>query len=156
MGAAADIVKTGSSSAPQGRHFNRYRAAGWWTVERLVDRFERHVLSDPKAVAVIDDRGQRLSRSELWFAAGRFAQEITGLEGPILIVLPNTAHAVVAFLGTLRASLVPATLPATTGIHAIATAASSVGAAALVAPSESVSAMVDGAAALVGHHVRVR
>lgn len=155
MGDGADIVNARSLSALQGRLFDRYWAAGWWTGERLVDRFERHVSSDPNTVAVIDDQGQRLSRSELWVAAGLSAQELAGLEGPILMLLPNTAYAVVTFLGTLRASLVPATLPATTGIQAIATAASSVGATAIVAPSDSVSPVVDGAAVLVGHPVRV-
>lgn len=151
---SADIRGESSSGSHEYR-FGQYRTAGWWTGERLVDRFERHVSADPSRPAVIDDMGQSLSRAELWAEAGRFAQGLAGLAGPVVMLLPNTADAVVAFLGTLRASAVPATLPATSAVETVVAAAISVGAGAIVAPAASLAETVSEASEAMPHAVRV-
>jgi non-ribosomal peptide synthetase component E (peptide arylation enzyme) len=50
----------------------RYCRAGWWTGERLVDRFESHVAQGPDELALIS--GDTLSRTELWSRVGEAAE----------------------------------------------------------------------------------
>ena len=98
-----------------------YRLAGWWTGQRLVDRFETYVGEGPDRLALVSD-GTAMSRSELWHAAGEAAEQIRSLAGtvrrPIVIHCPNSADWMVMFLAVLRAGHVPATTPVTTpGSH---------------------------------------
>ena len=95
----------------------RYRGAGWWTGERLVDRFESHVVEAPDAPALVSD-GDTLSRSELWHAAGEAAEGIRSVVGGsrrvVVVHLPNSTSWLVVFLAVLRAGHIPATAPVTT------------------------------------------
>jgi len=53
----------------------RYRRAGWWTGQRLADRFESHVAESPDDPALVSGRDS-LSRADLWNAAGDAARRI--------------------------------------------------------------------------------
>ena len=114
-----------------------YRRHGWWPGESIVDRFERHVVADPRAPAVRDDRGERLSRQELWDAAGLVAQDLdeqgVRADDVVLQCLPNAVDWQVALLGCLRLGAVPATLPLTTSPETITYLCELVGARALLA-----------------------
>ena len=93
----------------------RYRECGWWPCVPLADRFERFVRVRPSALAVIDDRGGRLGREQLWREAGRLGAELAeqgiGAGDIVLIFMPNRAEWMVAMLAVLRRSAVPANLP---------------------------------------------
>ena len=95
----------------------RYRRAGWWTGQRLVDRFQSHVANAPDALALVSG-GDTLSRVELWDAAGEAAEkirlDICGGRRVVVVHLPNCTAWLVMFLAVLRAGHVPATPPVTT------------------------------------------
>lgn len=128
-------------SEPGSGQAARYRAAGWWTGERLQDRFQRLVANGADRVAVVDETGVRLTRSELWERAGEFAAELQrGGVRPgdvVLIYLPNAAIWQVCFLGALRHGAVPATLPLTTDETTLGYVYDLTGARAVVAPRAS-------------------
>ena len=95
----------------------RYRRAGWWGGQSLLDRFESHVARSPQALALVSG-DVTLSRGELWSAAGEAAEKIRGIAGPgrrvVVLLLPNETAWLVMFLAVLRAGQVPATPPVTT------------------------------------------
>ena len=95
----------------------RYRLAGWWTSQRLIDRFEAHVAAEPHETALVSG-GDTLTRAELWRLAGETAERIRDVVGPgrraVVIHLPNGTAWVVMFMAVLRAGHVPATPPVTT------------------------------------------
>ena len=97
----------------------RYRRAGWWTGDRLIDRFESHVVEGPRELALVSD-GDTLTRAELWRLAGEASGEIRDIVGPgrrvVVIHMPNCTAWVVMFLAVLRAGQVPATPPVTTPV----------------------------------------
>lgn len=115
-----------------------YRAAGWWTGERLSDRFQALVRARPDHLAIIDDHGVQLTRSQLWEAAEEFGATLlergVGAGDVVLIYLPNTVTWQVCFLGALQVGAVPATLPLTTDETTLTYIAELVGARVLVAP----------------------
>ena len=43
----------------------RYREQGWWTGEKLADRFDSLVHAAPHRRAIVDERGNALTRQEL-------------------------------------------------------------------------------------------
>ena len=94
-----------------------YRRAGWWTGQRLVDRFECHVAEAPDDLALVSGR-DTLSRADLWNAAGEAAEKISETVGDarrvVVVHLPNSASWMVMFLAVLRAGHVPATPPVAT------------------------------------------
>nr|MDE0500217.1 AMP-binding protein [bacterium] len=94
-----------------------YRRAGWWTGQRLVDRFASHVTEAPDRLALVSG-GDTLSRGDLWKEAGKAADQIRAVVGDarrvVVIHLPNTTSWMVMFLAVLRAGHVPATPPVTT------------------------------------------
>lgn len=96
----------------------RYRRAGWWRGESLVDTFARHVSSAPSMPAVVDDRGVALTRRELWDRAGEQSGvlESAGVSAGdvVLVSLANSAQWQVWFLACLRLRAVPATIPVST------------------------------------------
>ncbi|MCP5027869.1 MAG: AMP-binding protein [Actinomycetia bacterium] len=98
-------------------HEDTYRAAGWWTGERLIDRFEGLVKSGPGAIALLSGN-RTLTRAEFWELAGEWAgvlaDEIEGDRQLVVIHLPNDVSWMAAFLATMRAGHVPATTPITT------------------------------------------
>ena len=91
-----------------------------WTVQRLADRFELHVIDTPEALA-LSDGVVSLSRAELWLAAGLAAGEIRSAVGGerrvVAVHLPDSTTWLVMFLAVLRAGHVPATLPITATTH---------------------------------------
>lgn len=100
---------------------DRYRSRGWWSGERLIDRFERYVMADGERLALVAG-DVKLSRGQLWELGGRLADELLASGAQpgqvILIYLPNSAAWTIAFVASLRAGLIPATLPiTTTGDH---------------------------------------
>ena len=70
-----------------------YRQQGWWTGELLQDRYASIVTKRGGDLAVADNRGQRLTHSELWSTSGALADTLRqrGLrEGEVIILfLPN-------------------------------------------------------------------
>ena len=98
-------------------HEDAYRASGWWTGERLVDRFEGFVSAGPDLGALVSGEFE-LTRAELWALAGEWAdvlgREVPGVRQLVVIHLPNDATWMVAFLAVMRAGHVPATTPITT------------------------------------------
>lgn len=103
-----------------------------------LDLFLGHLERDPHAVAVCDDRGRCLSRDELWRAAGTVERELTahGLTAGdmVIVCMPNWTEWMTSYLGIVRGSLIPATLPVTTDPRSIAYTARLVGAKAVVLP----------------------
>ncbi|MCP3939069.1 MAG: AMP-binding protein [Actinomycetia bacterium] len=98
---------------------DRYREAGWWTGERLVDRFESHVHAQPDAMFLVSGT-RRLTRSELWEMVCVWADQISRTVDDrklVVIHLPNKISWLAAFLATLRAGHVPATTPITTTVE---------------------------------------
>ena len=72
-----------------------YRERGWWPGVPLAERFERFVREGPDALAVVDDRGQCLSREQLWREAGRLGAELGGQgigPGDVVFIPPGMAH----------------------------------------------------------------
>lgn len=118
-----------------------YRAAGWWTGEKLPERFAAYVAADPDRPALIDDRGARLTRAELWMEAEAFAGELrragVGAGDVVMIYLPNSATWQVCFLAVLQLRAIPATLPLTTDAKTLAYLHELVGARAIIAPREN-------------------
>ena len=96
-------------------HARRYRERGWWPGVPLAARFERFVREGPAALAVLDDRGRRLDRTQLWREAGRLAAELAergvGARDVVLVLMPNRVEGQVAMLAALRLNAVPANLP---------------------------------------------
>ena len=94
-----------------------HRHAGWWTGQRLVDRFESHVVEAPDHLALVSG-GDTLSRADLWNEAGKAAEGIRSIVGEgrrvVVVHLPNSAAWLVMFLAVLRAGHIPATPPVTT------------------------------------------
>lgn len=98
----------------------RHRRRGERTVQRLVDRFELHVIGEPEALAFAADAGT-LARAELWLAAGLAAGEIRKAVGSakrvVVLHLPDSAAWLVMFLAVLRAGHIPARLPVTAEVQ---------------------------------------
>jgi cyclohexanecarboxylate-CoA ligase len=96
---------------------DEYRRRGWWTGERLFDRFGRHVEAAPEQLAVVADAGLSLTRGELWQRAhdfaGKLAREGVQAGDVVMIYLPNGVQWQVVFLACLQLGTVPATLPTT-------------------------------------------
>ena len=114
----------------------RYRERGWWPGVPLAERFRRFVHERPDAPAVVDDRGRRVDRAQLWREAGRLAAELAG-QGVepgdvVLVFMPNRAESLVAMLAVLRHGAVPANLPIRTDEDTLRYAAELCGARALV------------------------
>ncbi len=116
----------------------RYRAAGWWPGEPLVECFRRHVEDRPNAHAVRDSRSAWVSRAELWARAGGLAEKMAGrgiASGDVVMIcLPNHVGWQVSFLACLRLGAVPATLPVTSDAATLHYAGRLVGAQLLVVP----------------------
>lgn len=115
-----------------------YRSHGWWPDEPLARRFERHVATSPDSVSVRDDSGARLTRQELWDAAGALAEEMISRgirKGDVVAVcLPNVVGWQVVFLASLRLGAVPATIPTSTDAHTLGYICTLVAARALAVP----------------------
>ena len=101
------------TSSSQRKHY--YREQGWWTGERLQDRYAEIIMGRGEDLAVVDNRGQRLTHNELWIASGDLADQLwkRGIlnRDVIIIFLPNWVEWQVALLGILRAGCIPANLP---------------------------------------------
>ena len=97
------------------RH-DRYRRAGWWTGERLVERFEGWVATDRSRTAV-DDGSSAVSFGELWDQSAALAADLglAAAESEIVIVLLlNDIDWMRVFIAILQAGQIPATIPITT------------------------------------------
>lgn len=118
-----------------------YRRKGWWSGEKLADRFKRHVSADPHHPALVDDQGTVLDRQELWDRAARLGRSLRayGVESGdvVLVYLPNCASWQISFLACLQLGAVPATLPLTTDGDTLAYVYDLVGARAIIAPPTS-------------------
>ena len=92
-----------------------YQRQGWWTGERLQDRYASIVSERSDDLAVADNRGRRLTHSELWSASGTLAEGLAkqGVRpgAVVILFLPNWVEWQLALLGILRSGCIPATLP---------------------------------------------
>ena len=91
------------TSSSRRKHY--YREQGWWTGERLQDRYAEIIMGRGEDLAVVDNRGQRLTHNELWIASGVLADKLRkrGIlnRDVIIIFLPNWVEWQVALLGIL-------------------------------------------------------
>jgi acyl-CoA synthetase (AMP-forming)/AMP-acid ligase II len=98
----------------------------------VLDLFLASCQADPSRVAVVDDRGCVWTRGDLKSAAsgiGRDLVEAGSTSGePVVLCMPNRAEWLAAYLGTLMAECIPATLPVTSDAAAVAVAMGQVGA----------------------------
>lgn len=121
-------------------HADGYRARGWWTGERIVDRFRALVEASPGHLAVVDNRGGHCSRSQLWEEAGgwRVTLAESGVEPGQVVMLfaPNRLAWHAAFLGILRHGVIPATIPVTTDDQTLAAMIDLIGATVVVAAAD--------------------
>jgi len=101
---------TGSLQREQG-----YREQGWWSGERLQDRYAGIVTERGDDLAVVDNRGRRLTHEQLWSASGTLADGLAKQRvrpgAVVILFLPNWVEWQVALLGILRAGCIPANLP---------------------------------------------
>ena len=92
-----------------------YRQQGWWSGERLQERYAKTVLERGADLAVVDNRGKSLTHSELWTASGKMADALSkqGVrKGDVVIIfMPNQVEWQVSLLGILRMGGIPANLP---------------------------------------------
>ncbi|MGB3697737.1 MAG: AMP-binding protein [Gordonia sp. (in: high G+C Gram-positive bacteria)] len=108
------------------------------TIERLEARFERLVAAGPDRLALVDEKGVRLTRADLWARSGELLDKLVA-EGlrrgdVITICMPNTAEWQVAFLAALRLEAIPASIPMSSDRAALAHAFDLVQARAIIAP----------------------
>lgn len=92
-----------------------YRRQGWWSGERLQDCYANIVTERGEDLAVVDNRGSRMTHNELWAASGTLAEKLMQqgvCRGEVVIIfLPNLVEWQVALLGILRLGGIPANLP---------------------------------------------
>ncbi|GAA3010710.1 (2,3-dihydroxybenzoyl)adenylate synthase [Kitasatospora albolonga] len=113
------MTHTDEPEAPEGRDLlgswpaetaARYRAAGYWTGERLDEMIRRHATARPGRIAVTD--GERhwsyaeLDRRADAVATGLLARGFRPGDR-VVLQLPNTAEFFEVFFGLLRAGVVP-------------------------------------------------
>lgn len=105
----------------------RYREQGWWTGERLEQRYRNSVLQRPDALAVADCGGSELSHNDLWQRSGELSDELArqGISAGaiVMLFLPNTVDWQVALLAVLRQRATPASIPTKTDARTLAYAA---------------------------------
>ena len=124
--------------APHGcaERARRYRGRGWWPGVPLASRFAYFVREEPHATAVVDDRGRRLDRGQLWREAARLGGELAergiGAGDIVLVFMPNQVESLVATLAALRRGAIPANLPIRTDGDTLRYAAELCGARVLV------------------------
>jgi len=103
-----------AQAAAAARH-QRYRAAGWWPGEPLLERYLRLAAARPDALAVADSRSRKLSHAQLLSQASRFARELAEAGvGPgdiVLIAMPNCVEWQAMFVAVFLLDAVPATIP---------------------------------------------
>ncbi|WP_310057916.1 AMP-binding protein [Arthrobacter ginsengisoli] len=94
---------------------------------------------DPQATAVLDDRGNRMTRWELEALSADMADEMQArglVSGDVVIIcMPNWTEWLAVYLAALRTGLVPGTLPVTSDPGSIAYVSNLVGARAVFLPS---------------------
>ena len=147
------------AAANRGQREHWYRAQGWWTGERLCDRYTVLAQRFQDRLAVADASGRRLSHGTLWREAGRLAEELEeggiGRGDIVILLLPNVVDGQVAFVALLRLGAIPASLPTRTDPDTVAHAARLTGARALVSLERHGSARLGDiareAAATCGH-----
>ena len=124
------------SAADRAERERRYRAMGWWSGERLCDRYAVLAKRLESRLAVADATGRRLSHGTLWREGGRLAEKLAqggiGRGDVVILLLPNVVDGQVAFLALLRLGAIPASLPTRTDPETVAHAARLTGARALV------------------------
>ena len=121
---------------PAAERERRYRAMGWWSGERICDRYAVLAQRFENRLAVADSTGRRLSHGGVWREAGRLAEKLKaggiGHGDIVILLLPNIVDGQVAFVALLRLGAVPASLPTRTDPETLAHAARLTGARALV------------------------
>lgn len=94
---------------------------------------------DPHTTAVLDDRGNRMTRGELETLSSDIAGEMRAkglVAGDVVIIcMPNWTEWLAVYLAALRTGLVPGTLPVTSDPGSIAYVTNLVGARAVFVPS---------------------
>ena len=125
-----------TAAANRAQRERRYRAKGWWSGERLCDRYAVLAQRFEDRLAVADTTGRRLSHGTLWQAGGRLAEKLEeggiGRGDIVILLLPNIVDGQVAFVALLRLGAIPASLPTRTDPETVAHAARLTGARALV------------------------
>ncbi len=122
-GSSGEIKQVQDLDTESVRH-SWYRKMGWWPGERLEARYERTVTHCPHNLAVVDNRGRKLTHKQLWQRAGdlaaRLSQRGIGSGDRVLVYVPNWAEWQIVFLAVLRINAVPASIPITTDAGTLA------------------------------------
>lgn len=122
-----------ATRAPAAKEFGIDGSTGIW------NDFLTLLSRDPHATAVLDDRGYRLTRSELEVLSADIAGEMRarGLNAGdvVVICMPNWTEWLAVYLAALRTGLVPGTLPVTSDPGSIAYVSNLVGARAVFLPA---------------------
>ena len=125
-----------SAAASRAERERRYRAQGWWSGERLCDRYAALAQRFEDRLAVADTTGRRLSHGMVWQKSGRLAEKLEeggiGRGDIVILLLPNIVDGQVAFVALLRLGAIPASLPTRTDPETVAHAARLTGARALI------------------------
>ena len=125
-----------TAAADRADRERRYREMGWWSGERLCDRYAVLAQRFENRLAVADASGRRFSHGMLWREAGRLAQDLEesgiGRGDIVILFLPNVVAVQVAFVALLRLGAIPASLPTRTDPETFAHAARLTGARALI------------------------
>jgi acyl-CoA synthetase (AMP-forming)/AMP-acid ligase II len=126
-----------TNSASQAARQAHYGKMGWWPGVRLVERYGGTVQARPNDLAVLDDRGNRLTHGALWEAAGELATAFGSrgiCAGDIVIIcLPNWIEWQIVHLAIHRLGAIPANIPIRINADMLTHVARLVGARCLVA-----------------------
>ena len=125
-----------AAAAARAKRERRYRAMGWWSGERLCDRYTTLAQRLENRLAVADSTGRRFSHGRLRQEGRRLAEKLReggiGHGHVVILLLPNIVEGQAAFVALLRLGAVPASLPTRTDPETVAHAARLTGARALV------------------------
>ena len=125
-----------AAAAERAERERRYRAMGWWSGERLCDRYAVLARRLESRLALADTAGRRLTHGMLWREAGRLSEALAkggiGRGDIVILLLPNIVAGQVAFVALLRLGAIPASLPTRTDPETVAYAAGLTDARALV------------------------
>ena len=160
-GARAALPNT--AAANRAERERRYRAKGWWSGERLRDRYAVLARRFEDRLAVADSTGRQLSHGGLWQESGRLAENLKeggiGRGDIVILLLPNIVVGQVAFVALLRLGAIPASLPTRTDPDTVAYVAGLTGARALISVERHGSARLGDiareAASTCGHGLGV-
>ncbi len=118
----------------------RYRSAGWWPDQPLLERYRAVIRDASDGLAVVDDAGRSLTHAGLLDAGHEMARALAdagvGERDIVVVAMPNRVAWQVVFVALLELAAVPMTIPVTTDADTIAYLVDLVGARAIVVAAQ--------------------